>query len=404
MIKYILATTKQIMEGTLPYQTFTKELGVSSFNDGERLSIRQLVNALLNRYYRYYYSLTQNETTSLTTEDVLALALYSFNVEKNVSTFTYDEILATLPVERQVKLETDYPAHSFPIKIPAGIHKEDLALSFAARFSLPLFVVEQLLKDIGKKNILRFLSKRPSENCGLINHNLIEPAAFFAKYPSFKVGKREDSFTYEGKDYIKKTTAYIDNEVILTTQSLLDVAELVGELAPKSMLFMQYEDTSLLLLLALLFPELEIHYSAVEPKSRFILQHLSRKFGLKNVHYMSNITTTYDLVLTTLSGSNLNGNIRHRDFYFRLAPNLEEYATNAASELVGVKDYVNETGSLIFLSATALRSETHYQALSFIRDYPEFTLEREKQYFHFNEQQETIYYALFKKGGNVEAA
>lgn len=405
MIKHILETSKQIMDGTLLYQNFTKELNSSSeFSTEEKHKIRLLVNALLNRYFRYYYSLTGGEETSLTTDEILALALYSYNVEKNIVELTYDEVLKTLPVDVQVRLEEDYPAEVFPIRIPQHFHHENLELSYATRFSVPLYVVEQLIKDIGKKNILRFLAKRPDENSGLINEKLIAADAFFTKYSSFKSGEQPKSFIYGGKEYIKKTTAYANNEIVLTTQSLFDIANLIGELNVQSMLFVQYEDTSLLLLLALMYPELKINYSASEPKSKFILQHLIRKFALMNVTYVNNITQTYDLVLTTLSSSGFNGNIRHRDFYFRLDNDLDTYAVQAQQQLIDVKDYVNEAGTLIFLSATALRSETHYQALTFIRDNPEFLLEREKQYFHFNDFHETIYYALFKKGGAVVKA
>ena len=81
-----------------------------------------------------------------------------------------------------------------------------------------------------------------------------------------------------------------------------------------------------------------------------------------------------------------------------------KYAVAASAELRNVQDYVNDNGHLIFLTATALRSETHYQALTFIRDNPAFSLTREKQYFHFNDLHETIYYALLAKDGNVEKA
>ena len=117
MIKHILETSKQIMDGTLLYQNFTKQLNSSSeFSTEEKHKIRLLVNALLNRYFRYYYSLTGGEETSLTTDEILALALYSYNVEKNIVELTYDEVLKTLPVDVQVRLEEDYPAEVFPIR------------------------------------------------------------------------------------------------------------------------------------------------------------------------------------------------------------------------------------------------------------------------------------------------
>ncbi len=405
MIKYTLDAAKHIMDGTLPYQVFTKDLNTNEeLTTDERQIVRVFVNGLLYRYYRYLYSLTAGQDTNLTTEEVLALALYSFNVEKNITTLAYEDVLKELPAEQQVALESAYPQDTFPIRIPQNFHSEDLVLSFASRFSVPLYIVEQLIKDIGKKNILRFLSKRPSEKSGLINEKIINPADFFTKYPQFKQGAKPNMFIYDGKEYIKKTPAYVNNEIILTTQSLLDVAYLIGELNVKKILFVQNEDTSLFLLLALLFPEVEINYSAKEQKSRFILQHLTRKFALTNVHYVTSITATYDLVVTSLTSSNFNGNIRHRDFYFRVNEDLETYAAAASEELRNVQDYVNDNGHLIFLTATALRSETHYQALTFIRDNPAFSLTREKQYFHFNDLHETIYYALLAKDGNVEKA
>ncbi len=401
MIKHILETTHNIMKGSLPYQTFARELTNSSdYDDQGKAVVRNLVNALLNRYYRYFYSVTLNEEHDYTTEEILALALYSFNVEKKVTTITYEELLRSLPADSQIKIEERYPEDSFPIRIPQSFHSENLALSFAARFSAPLYLIEQLIADIGKKNILRFLSSRPQEACGLINTKVISSDEFFANNPDFKHGEKVDQFTYEGKTFIKKTNAYINNEVILTTRSMLDIAELVATKQPQTLLFVQYEDTSLILLLALLYPEITIHYTADEQKSKYIMQHLVRKFDLENITYVTSIAQTYDLVVTTLSSSSINGNIRHRDFYFRLPTDLTSISESAKTQLAGIKDYVIDDGNLIFVTSTALRAETHYQALTFIRDNPEFNLEKEKQYFHFNPFHETVYYAFFKKGHN----
>ncbi len=399
MIKYILSVASEIIDGKLGYQDFTRNLtALEDYSSEEKQAIKVLTNGLLNRYYRYFYSLTSNEASDLNQADVLALALYSYIIEKNIPGFTYEDILKTLPGEKQVVLEEKYPQSSFPIRIPTAFHSEQPALAYASRFSLPLFLVEQLLKDVGNKNIVQFLAKKPLDNYGLINEGKISPEEFFTNYTQFVRGEGNNEFIYNGKDYIKKTKAYNDNEIIIASQSYFEVAALVASLNPASLLFMQFEETSLLLLLALKFPTLPIHYWAKESKSKYILQHLIRKFNLQNVTFVSNIITTYDLVITTLSSSKINSNVRHRDFYFRLNPLLEEYAKEAALELNSVKDYVNEKGALVFLTVTALRAETHYQALSFIRDNSEFILKREKQYFHFHERHETIYYALFAKG------
>lgn len=403
MIKHILETTEKIMEGLLPYQTFAKELEANEdYDQNEKNVVRNLVNSMLNRYYRYFYSLTENKETDLTTKEVLAISLFSFNVEKNITKLSYEELLSALPADSQLKIEERYPEKDFPIRIPQSFHTENLALSFATRFSAPLYLVEQLIADIGKKNILKFLSTRPQESCGLINTNKVSSLVFFSKHKDFSPLEKEGQFTYTGKEFIKKTKAYTDNEIVLTTQSMLDIAALVDGSKPKSLLFVQYEDTSLILLLALLYPEVTIHYTADEQKSKFILQHLIRKFNLSNVTYVTAIAQTYDLVITTLSSTKINGNIRHRDFYFRLPLDLNEVTLKAREELNSVKDYVNDGQNLVFVTNTALRSETHYQALTFIRDNPEFKLEKEKQYFHFIPFHETVYFALFKKGANEE--
>lgn len=402
MIKHILDTTKKIIDGSLHYQVFTKELTNSKdYEEAEKGAIRTLVNALLNRYFRYLYSLTAGEESDLTIEEVLALSLYSYNVEKEVIKITYEEFLGALPASSQFKIEEKFPESAFPIRIPQGFQKESIALNYATRFSTPLHLVEQLVQDIGKKNILKFLSVRPLDSYGLLNRNNTNPEQFFTTNKTFIPGARNGEFRYESHEFLKKTKPYNDNEVIIVSQSLLDIAHEVDNIKPTNLLFVQYEDSSLLLILALLYPELEIHFMADDQKSRYILQHLVRKFELNNVKYVTAIAQTYDLVMTTINGSNINGNIRHRDFYYRLKP-LDAYVNDAKAQLQGIKDYVNDHGTLIFVTTTALRSETHYQALGLIRDYPEYTLLKEKQYFHFNQFHETIYYALFKKGPDAK--
>ena len=401
MIKHIIDTTQKIMEGSLPYQVFTKELSqTTDYKEDEKQVIRTLVNGLLNRYFRYYYSLTGAEGVTLSRVEVLALSLFSFNIEKNVMKMSYEDLVTALPTDVQIKLERDYPPTSFPIKIPGFDRTEDLALSYAARFSVPLYLIEQLINDVGKKNILKFLSKRPQDLTGLINESLIASEQFYTENKDFVKADKANQFIYQGADFIKKTTVYGDNKIILSSQSLLDIADVIRDINPKSMLFVQHEDTSLILLISILYPQIAIHYTAADAKSKFILQHLVRKFDLKNVTYINHIAQTYELVMTTLSNSNVNGNIRHRDFYFRLPEDLSIFAEKSKNELSAIKDYVNEKGSLIFTVTTALRAETHYQALSFIHENPEFILEREKQFYHFNELHETVYYALFKKGSN----
>ncbi len=405
MIKHILDTTEQIIEGSLAYQQFSKDLKQdNNYSQAEKHQIRTLVNALLNRYFRYFYSLTEGEETTLSRHDVLALSLFSFNREKKVMDLTYEDFLASLPSETQVKFEEAYPDTFFPIKIPKHFHSENPALSLAARFSVPLPLVEQLISDIGRKNLLKFFTNRYRETYGLINHQVITDDEFFAKMPLFVRGLNAGEFEYKGKDYIKKSPAYNNNEIVIASQTLLDVMNLIESTKPKSLLFVQYEDTSLMLVLALKYPEINIHFYKEDTRSRFIVRHLVKKFALQNVSYIDKITQTYDFVLTTLESSNINGDVRHRDFYFRLPENLQFYAARSREELEELKEYVDEDGYLMFITTTVLRFETHLQAVAFVRDFPEFELKQEKQYFHFVTNNETLYYALLKKGAHGEEA
>ena len=82
-----------------------------------------------------------------------------------------------------------------------------------------------------------------------------------------------------------------------------------------------------------------------------ILQHLIKKFNLKNVGYVNSIAQTYDLVLATLAGSNVNGRLRHRDFYFRLDPNLDVYKDKAREQLLGLKELPKNLDSTDGLAA-----------------------------------------------------
>lgn len=400
MIKDMLLTTKNIIEGTKPYQVFVKDLNNrSDYSTEDKQVFRLLVNGLLNRYYRYYYSLTSGKETDLTLLEVLGLALYSFNIEKKITSISYNDFLSALPTSAQVKIEERYPATAFPIYIPQTLQDESLALSYAARFSAPLSLVETLINDVGKKNILRFLASRPVDSSGIVNTGLIDNDAFFTREKEFTRAEN-NVFYYHGRDYIKKTKPYLHNEIIIGSQSLLDINVLIGEHKVESLLFIQKEDTSLLLLLALTHPEMQIDFFAEDPKARFIVQHLIKKFNLVNVNYITAITKVYPFVVTALNGSNINGNIRHRDFYYRLNEDLDTYAASASADLLFAKDYVLTNGQLLFMTTTALRSETHYQALSFIRDNPDFTLIREKQQYHFNKHHETVYFALFNRGVN----
>ncbi|OQC11398.1 MAG: hypothetical protein BWX74_00203 [Tenericutes bacterium ADurb.Bin087] len=405
MIKHILNTTEKIIDGSLAYQQFSKDLKQdTTYSQAEKHQIRTLVNALLNRYFRYLYSLTEGEESTLKCDELLALGLFSFNREKKVMPLSYEDFLAALPTETQVKFEEEYPDSSFPIKIPKHFHSENQALSLAARFSIPLPVVEQLLSDIGRKNLLKFLTNRYRETYGLINHAVISDDEFFAKMQLFTRGFKPGEFEYKGKDYIKKTPAYNNNEIVIASQTLLDVVDIIEGTKPKTLLFVQHEDTSLMLVLALKYPEIQIHFYKDDNRSRYIVRHLVRKFALENVTYIDKITQTYDFVLTTLQSSNINGDIRHRDFYFRLPENLQFFAAKGREELDDLKDYVADDGYLMFITTTVLRFETHLQAVAFVRDYPEFELKLEKQHFHFTPNNETLYFALLKKGVHVEEA
>lgn len=403
MVKHILELTEQIIVGSLAYQDFGKNLKQDNqYDQADKHHIRMLVNGLLNRYYRYFYSLTRGEETTLTRFEVLALSLFSFNREKKIMPLTYKDFLSALPEDTQTKFKEEYPEESFPIRIPKELHNENPALSVAARFSMPLPLVKQMLSDIGRKNFLKFMTNRYKDTYGLVNHDVISDDDFFNNRPLFVPSSVPGEFEYRGKEFIKKSAPYNDHEIVTVSKSLLEVIDVIESKKPTELLLVQHEDTSLMLALALRYPEIKIDFYKSDSRSRYIVRHLVRKFNLTNVHYIERVTKNYDFVVSSLPSSNINGDIRHRDFYFRFPENLQFYAAKAREELDELKNYVSDEGHLMFLTTTVLRFETHLQAIGFVRDYPEFELILEKQHFHFAPHSETLYYALLKKGAHVE--
>lgn len=398
MVNKIIQTAHELIKQKITYLTFQDNLKKDeSFNSDEKKKIRFFVNQILARYYRHLYILDFYFDPFLNEKTIITLTLYAVEEKYKELGLSYVDVLGYLNPSDQMRVEEFLKPHYFPLRIPEEIISKDKNLSLAIRFSVPIHLIELLQKDIGKKNVINFLAKFYRDNEGVVNLKDEEVDEFFTANKDFVMGITANTFVYEGASKIKDTPQYKDGKVIIASRSLQEISDEISRLPIKKILFHQFEESVLILLLALKLKDRELTYFTNKPKSRFVMQHLVDKFSLKNVKIVQKITQTYDLVVTTITSSNINGDLKHRDFYIRLPEDLSEFTARAKEEISGELNYVNEQGYYMFITKTVVRQETHYQTLNLLNVQSNLALLKEKQFFHFNDGHESLYYALFKK-------
>ena len=392
----------EIVKNNLSFQDYARALkNDSSYTDEEKRKIRMLVNQVINFYFRYEHIINYEEVEPFSLRAVILLATYSVNKRRNFLSFSYEEMLG-LALEEQEKIAAKYPEQSFPLRIPETMSRENPDLNVATRFSVPLFLVEKLREDIGKKNIIKFFANRYEERYGIVNEKIKHVETFYAEHPEFDYDPINETFYYKERNYLKDTVPYREGEIIVSSHSVLDMYDRIILLNPVKVLFNLYDGTNLLLLFAFLNPDLEIVANVPSLKARRILEHLIKKFELTNVRTKAPHEEKFDLVVSCLSNSMLNGNVRYRDLYLTLPEDFGKFSEKAKKELYASVKNVSDTGHLLMITNTIIRDETHYQILNFLKDYNDFTLVREKQHFHFNKGHESLYYALLAKKEIIE--
>lgn len=392
-----LNSLHEIVKNNLSFQDYARQLkNDSSYTDEEKRKIRMLVNQVINFYFRYQYIVNYGEEEPFTLRSVVLIAMYSVNRRRNFVEFSYESMLA-LALDEEARIAEKFAEQYFPLRIPENMSREDQMLGIATRFSVPLSLVNRLREDIGRRNIIKFFANRYEERYGIVNEKLRDVADFYEEFTDFEYDPVNETFYFKERGFLKDTTPYKDGLIIVSSHSVLDMYDRIILLNPKKVLFNLHDGTNLLLLFAFLNPDLEIVANVPSLKARRILEHLIRKFELKNIRTKAPGNEQFDLVVVSLSNSMLNGNVRYRDLYLTLPEDFSQYSERAAKELNQSVANVREEGHLLLITNTVIREETHYQVLNFLKAHEDFVLEREKQHFHFNKGHESVYYALVKK-------
>ncbi len=397
-----LRSLHEIISGNVSFQQYTRILkNDANYDEDEKRQIRMLVNQVINFYFRYENIVNYGEEEPFSLRSIILLALYSTNIRRGFVAFSYEEMLK-MAGEDEARISAKYSSEDFPLRIPETLSKENFELSLATRFSVPLFLIEKLRDDIGRRNIVRFFTKRYEERYGIVNEKIKDVEKFYEKYPEFTYDAINETFIYSARGYLKDTAAYKNGEVIVSSYSVLDMYDRIIALNPKTVLFNLYDNSNLLLLFAFLNPDINVVANIPSLKARRILEHLTKKFELTNIRVRQAHEEQFDLVVVCLTNSNINGNVRHRDLYLKLQDDFAKSVDKANKELALSASNVNVNGHLLMMTNTVIRDETHYQALNFLKAHEDFNLLREKQHFHFNDGHESLYYALFTKVESIE--
>jgi len=280
------------------------------------------------------------------------------------------------------------------------------------RYNIPLPVIRMWNKHYGHitlSKMLKSLSK-PAPVVVRINNLRISDDDLFSTYPDFEKCDVAGVSIYRGKEKIKFHEAYTRH---LVEQLPLAYKDLIDE-----------GDVDLLRGLAI--------YS--EYANDILLELLSRNETLNNVEFIAGNYSAYNSTKNTLNRLSIRGvNLYEAnaqgiitclskpvhsfivmpdssrfnlfqilpDYFLRFEmENLDNLISNQSLALKEASQQIEDGGYLMYLVDTISKKESISVINQFLKENPNFTLVREKQYFPFKKYGGSYFIAVMKKGQN----
>lgn len=395
--------------------SFTLAISECLRNDKKDVAHRKDISALVGCALRHYlvisYRFNEIEGHDDAHKNAFILAVSNILLTKKVpESETYMFLKQTTPNDDLLVKEKEFieKCMSGMGLIPAELDITSLEyLSF--RYNTPLWLVKMWRKHYGYKNMRRILvaNSKHFVNYARVNNELVDEERFAIENPTFIPSKFNHLYTLEEKCNIKKTKAFLDEQILVFPVPL---EEVVNESDADSFrgiaAFTSTPNNLLSALTAKLTSYVEMDYLIGKQQAYFEIKQEKEHYNLKNVHLYegepSGLITCISKKVHTMfvipESSNFFLLRNTPDYFIRFDQNSldkillgEEIALNEAAP------FVEDGGYLVYIIPTISEKESHGIIENFLAKHSDFTLVNERQIMPYHEFDTTMFYAIMMK-------
>lgn len=142
------------------------------------------------------------------------------------------------------------------------------------------------------------------------------------------------------------------------------------------------------------------------PKTYFPTKKLLEEYGLSKINLyeakpqeaITILSQPSHTIIVVPENSELDLLRKYPDCYFRLSSNkIDESLIRQKETLTSFAPFVEEGGELIYIVPTLNDKEGRRQIASFLSEYPDFVLTKQKQFFPFDKYSTSLFYAILRK-------
>ena len=280
------------------------------------------------------------------------------------------------------------------------------------RYNTPMSVIKMWNKQFGQMTTSRILkaNSKPAPVVLRINNNKISDDDFFNQYADFAKADIPGIALYNGEGKFKNSPVFEKQLASVLTpayKELLDEGDV--DLLRGFAVYSEYPNDLVVELVSRFESVNSVEYVAGSYSAFSNTKNALAKAGIKGVNVYeagaSSIVTCISKPVHTFlvmpDSSRLNLLQVLPDYFLRFdIQKLDELIANQGKALREASAQVEDGGYLLYLVDTISKKETMGQIEGFLKEHPEFSLVREKQYFPYKKYGGSYYFAVLKKGSN----
>ena len=280
------------------------------------------------------------------------------------------------------------------------------------RFNLPVFLTKMWSRAYGKNltfKIAKGIAKSPKQIVRL-NTLKMSKEDFETKFSKeFVATEVEGLYQYIGTNPLKRLPLYQNKKIFAVSFGL---EELIKELdidPIKTYALYSGSYNPLFLSLNVSSGNIIKIENLLEPKKDYhLFKNEMKQFGFINnsliecapSSIIASLSKKVDTFIVYPSNSSFEQLRLSPDYFLKFDSSSFDKLINEQKELINeAKNFVNENGCLVYVVNTISKKESVNIIKEFLTNNSDFYLEKEKQYFPFEKEDSTLYYAILRKKG-----
>lgn len=300
-----------------------------------------------------------------------------------------------------------------PTYIPDDI-KQGSVEYLSLRYNTPLWVLK-IWNHFGYGNMYKSLRKniRPSAPSLRARYSVLDKEVV-ENNPDFIKTAIEGIYAYQGKEPLRKLDWVRSGKMFVEKAGIKAIFDQYKISEPMEAFLYGNNDQALKELVESYGDSIGLNLGVSDSLDSHVeVSRLIKEKDLHNVNFFSAasdaleayITRPQDLVIAMPSSSEFDSIRENPDFFVHLKQDsLDGLLSGQAKLLEDLAPHVAEHGKLVYLVLTMNKKEGHYAVFEFLKNHPEFNLEKEEQLFPYNGLDTTAYYAVLSKDPDLAKA